>query len=53
VALIPNLTIPFTHPQNPEEWDIIAVTPDAVFAIEEEDSVGNVEIVAVVFCAQR
>jgi serine/threonine protein kinase len=44
VALIPNLTIPFTHPQNPEEYDIIAVTPDAVFVIEVKDLAGNVEI---------
>lgn len=44
VALIPNLTIPFPHPQNPEEYDIIAVTPDAVFVIEVKDLAGNVEI---------
>ncbi len=44
VALIPNLTIPYVHPQNPEEYDIIAVTPDAVFVIEVKDLAGDVEI---------
>jgi len=44
VALIPNLTIPYPHPQNPEEYDIIAVTPDAVFVIEVKDLAGNLEI---------
>lgn len=44
VALIPNLTIPYVHPQNPEEYDIIAITPDAVFVIEVKDLAGDVEI---------
>lgn len=44
VWLIPNLTIPFAHPNSPEEFDIIAVTPDAVFAIEVKDLAPAVEI---------
>ena len=44
VALIPNLTIPFAHPQNPEEYDIIAITPDAVFVVEVKDLAADIEI---------
>jgi serine/threonine protein kinase len=44
VALIPNLTIPYTHPQNPEEYDIIAITPDAVFVVEVKDLAADIEI---------
>ena len=34
VILIPNLTIPYARPDEPMEYDIIAVTPDAIFAVE-------------------
>ena len=44
VTLIPNLTIPYARPEQPEEYDIIAVTPDAVFAIEVKDLAPSVEI---------
>lgn len=44
VVLIPNLTIPYARPEQPEEYDIIAVTPDAVFAIEVKDLAASVEI---------
>ena len=44
VTLIPNLTIPYLRPEQPEEYDIIAVTPDAVFAIEVKDLAQPVEI---------
>ena len=44
VTLIPNLTIPYMRPEQPEEYDIIAVTPDAVFAIEVKDLAPPVEI---------
>ena len=44
VSLIPNLTIPYMRPEQPEEYDIIAVTPDAVFAIEVKDLAPPVEI---------
>ena len=44
VTLIPNLTIPYMRPKQPEEYDIIAVTPDAVFAIEVKDLAPPVEI---------
>ena len=44
VILIPNLTIPYARPEQPEEYDIIAITPDAVFAIEVKDIAPSVEI---------
>jgi serine/threonine protein kinase len=44
VTLIPNLTIPYMRPEQPEEYDIIAVSPDAVFAIEVKDLAPPVEI---------
>jgi serine/threonine protein kinase len=44
VTLIPNLTIPYHRPEQPEEYDIIAVTPDSVFAIEVKDLAPPVEI---------
>ena len=44
VALIPNLTIPYPHPERPDEYDIIAITPDAVFAVEVKDLAANIEI---------
>lgn len=44
VWLIPNLTIPFALPNTPEEYDIIAVTPDAVFVIEVKDLAQAIEI---------
>ena len=43
VILIPNLTIPYPWPDEPMEYDIIAVTPDAVFAIEVKDLAQSVE----------
>jgi serine/threonine protein kinase len=43
VVLIPNLTIPFPRPEEPSEYDIIAITPDAVFAIEVKDLAQSVE----------
>ena len=44
VFLLANLTIPYAHPQTPEEYDIIAITPDAVFVIEVKDIAPDVEI---------
>ena len=44
VTLIPNLTIPYARPEQPEEYDIIAVTPDSVFAIDVKDLAPSVEI---------
>ena len=44
VILIPNLTIPYARPEQPEEYDINAMTPDAVFAIEVEDIAPSVNI---------
>lgn len=42
-TLIPNITITFPR-DNPEEYDIIAVGPDAVFVIEVKTLAGEVEI---------
>ena len=44
VVLIPNITIPYPHPNTPEENDIIVVTDDAVFVVEVKDLAGTVEI---------
>ena len=44
VVLIPNITIPYPHPNTPEENDIIVVTDDAVFVVEVKDLAGSVEI---------
>jgi serine/threonine protein kinase len=42
VILIPNITVMF--PDQPEECDIIAVTPDAVFVIEVKGIAGDVVV---------
>jgi hypothetical protein len=42
-ALIPNITIPYAR-STPEEYDIIAVGPDAVFVIEVKTLAGEVEV---------
>lgn len=42
VVLIPNITVMF--PDQPEECDIIAVTPDAVFVIEVKGLAGDVVV---------
>ena len=41
ITLIPNLTIPYLD--SPEEYDIIAVAPDAVFVVEVKDLAGDLE----------
>lgn len=37
IVLIPNITVPFAGHNGPEEYDIIAVAPDAVFVVEVKD----------------
>ena len=44
VALIPNLAIPYPHPEKHKKGDITAFTTDAVFAVEVKDLAANIEV---------